>query len=354
MTANWGTPCLVAYNYDVGRMIATRGTACKVAYDYDDGRVIALATRYINADFETLADQLKPCGSITSTRSSFISSGTMTTEFVFRFSTKHTDNETGLVYYGYRLYNPELGRWINRDPIGEEDGVNVYLFIVNGTQNAYDYLGIVHTCSISRESNIVFRPPVFPESESWKWHDQMIETPFGMGRARIDPVWTENLSCEEIGPCGAHLEGEFSVSFSIDMVRAGTPHPDSRARRTNDGVDQSELHERFHYERYITLLYEPFKERLQSLGPWRSHDLVQPNAPARMVRRTTAMLKCREELRIWKAAFTQMKNTVAKSEGQHGGYVHDGINIPVKGFFEQDEAYQAWKDWYETNHSVDW
>jgi len=37
----------------------------------------------------------------------------------FRFSTKYHDDETGLVYYGYRYYSPSLGRWINRDPLEE-------------------------------------------------------------------------------------------------------------------------------------------------------------------------------------------------------------------------------------------
>ena len=32
------------------------------------------------------------------------------------------DEATALYYYGYRYYNPELGRWINRDPIGERGG----------------------------------------------------------------------------------------------------------------------------------------------------------------------------------------------------------------------------------------
>jgi RHS repeat-associated protein len=40
----------------------------------------------------------------------------------FRFSTKYHDNETGLVYYGYRYYNPIIGRWLNRDPM-EEPGL---------------------------------------------------------------------------------------------------------------------------------------------------------------------------------------------------------------------------------------
>ncbi|MBN2829283.1 MAG: hypothetical protein JXR56_03060 [Candidatus Cloacimonetes bacterium] len=31
-------------------------------------------------------------------------------------------NPTGLVYYGLRYYNPETGRFVNRDPIGLSGG----------------------------------------------------------------------------------------------------------------------------------------------------------------------------------------------------------------------------------------
>jgi hypothetical protein len=34
-------------------------------------------------------------------------------------------------YYGYRYYNPELGRWIRRDPIEESGGVNLFGFVGN-------------------------------------------------------------------------------------------------------------------------------------------------------------------------------------------------------------------------------
>jgi RHS repeat-associated protein len=34
----------------------------------------------------------------------------------FRFSTKYDDDETDLLYYGYRYYNPSTGRWLSRDP----------------------------------------------------------------------------------------------------------------------------------------------------------------------------------------------------------------------------------------------
>ena len=38
----------------------------------------------------------------------------------FRFSTKYTDDETGLVAYEYRYYNPSSGTWLNRDPLGDD------------------------------------------------------------------------------------------------------------------------------------------------------------------------------------------------------------------------------------------
>lgn len=36
-----------------------------------------------------------------------------------RFQTATDDDETDLLYYGYRYYNPSTGRWLSRDPINE-------------------------------------------------------------------------------------------------------------------------------------------------------------------------------------------------------------------------------------------
>jgi len=59
----------------------------------------------------------------------------------FRFSTKFTDEETGLVYYGYRYYAPTLGRWINRDPLEEQGGLNLYALVSNAAPNTFDIDG---------------------------------------------------------------------------------------------------------------------------------------------------------------------------------------------------------------------
>ncbi len=64
----------------------------------------------------------------------------------FRFSTKYTENESGLLYYGYRYYNPTTGRWPNRDPIEEEGGINLYGFVKNRPTGVIDYLGLNQIC----------------------------------------------------------------------------------------------------------------------------------------------------------------------------------------------------------------
>ncbi len=60
----------------------------------------------------------------------------------FGFSSKYLDVESGMAYYGYRYYLSALGRWLNRDPIGEQGGVNLYGMAGNAPVNRWDYLGL--------------------------------------------------------------------------------------------------------------------------------------------------------------------------------------------------------------------
>ena len=65
-------------------------------------------------------------------------SGSLAAFFRHRFSTKYYDVETGLYYYGYRFYSPSLMRWLNRDPIEEDGGRNIYGFCGNSSVCKYD------------------------------------------------------------------------------------------------------------------------------------------------------------------------------------------------------------------------
>ena len=47
------------------------------------------------------------------------SSGTLASANVYRFSSKERHANSGMYYYGYRFYDPNLQRWLNRDPLGD-------------------------------------------------------------------------------------------------------------------------------------------------------------------------------------------------------------------------------------------
>jgi RHS repeat-associated protein len=54
----------------------------------------------------------------------------------------HNHTQRDIPYYGFRYYDPETGRWPNRDPIKEWGGVNLYGFVGNNSISLYDILGL--------------------------------------------------------------------------------------------------------------------------------------------------------------------------------------------------------------------
>jgi len=85
-------------------------TNCFPAFD-GNGNVAALVNA---ADGTTLANyEYGPFGEV------IRATGPMARANPIRFSTKYDDDESDLLYYGYRYYKPSTGAWPNRDPIGE-------------------------------------------------------------------------------------------------------------------------------------------------------------------------------------------------------------------------------------------
>lgn len=58
-----------------------------------------------------------------------------------RYSNKERD-ATGLYYYGFRYYAPWLLRWMNPDPAGYVDGLNLYRMVQNNPATLADTLGL--------------------------------------------------------------------------------------------------------------------------------------------------------------------------------------------------------------------
>jgi RHS repeat-associated protein len=69
----------------------------------------------------------------------------------FRFSSEVWDAPLGLVDYTFRPYNPLDGRFLNRDPIGEQGGLNLYGFVGNDPVNRRDRLGL----NVENKINII-------------------------------------------------------------------------------------------------------------------------------------------------------------------------------------------------------
>jgi RHS repeat-associated protein len=61
--------------------------------------------------------------------------------------TGHFQHEpSGLALALYRGYSPSLGRWLNRDPIGEKGGMNLYEYAGNSPGVYYDPYGLFNAC----------------------------------------------------------------------------------------------------------------------------------------------------------------------------------------------------------------
>jgi RHS repeat-associated protein len=54
-----------------------------------------------------------------------------------RYSGKERD-ATGMYYYGFRYYVPWIGRWLNPDPAGEVDGLNLYAMVAGNPTSYVD------------------------------------------------------------------------------------------------------------------------------------------------------------------------------------------------------------------------
>lgn len=59
----------------------------------------------------------------------------------WRFSSKRTE-ETGLIFFGLRFYDPVLQRFLTPDPSGFADGPNLYLYTHNSPLNRLDLFGL--------------------------------------------------------------------------------------------------------------------------------------------------------------------------------------------------------------------
>lgn len=73
------------------------------------------------------------------------------------------DSESGFYQVRYRYLHAELGRWLSRDPIGENGGLNLYGFALNNPIELNDSFGLLYCAGvIGRHPQ-----PIDPNMASW-------------------------------------------------------------------------------------------------------------------------------------------------------------------------------------------
>ena len=169
------------------------GVAHLAAYD-GNGNVVGLvdgSTGTVSAryEYDPFGNTLRMTGN-----------GTIAAENAFRFSTKRADDPTGLVLYEYRAYSPALGRWPNRDPIGEDGGRNLYAFTGNAPIGRFDRDGREHsTYSLYGAWDMFANLFVGDPFDNYTISDQLIRA----ARGRLGPVKTEiDLDLRKAVACG--------------------------------------------------------------------------------------------------------------------------------------------------------
>ena len=65
-------------------------------------------------------------------------SGLLAAANLYRFSSEEAHLNSGLVYYLYRFYDPNLQRWVNRDPLEESFDWDLYRYVYNCPVDYFD------------------------------------------------------------------------------------------------------------------------------------------------------------------------------------------------------------------------
>ena len=154
-------------------------TACYIALNDYLGNVIGL----VDASDGTIAAayEYDPFGR------PLRETGSYAAQNPFRFSSQYTDSESGLVYFGFRYYHPQWGRFLNRDPIEELGGNNLYRFVSNDPVNRWDLLGLLGSLSGPRPkgTNILGMHPDghAATQAAWKEHRREQQNKLSIGES---------------------------------------------------------------------------------------------------------------------------------------------------------------------------
>ncbi|MBN1917558.1 MAG: RHS repeat-associated core domain-containing protein [Verrucomicrobia bacterium] len=117
----------------IGGLLYTRAADGSLGYFHYDGQgnVVSVTdesrTEVAYYEYDAWGNILTQCGSLANE---------------FAFSTKQASLGSGLIDFGYRWYDPQTGRWTQRDPMGTIGGANLYMYVNGNPVNILDPYGL--------------------------------------------------------------------------------------------------------------------------------------------------------------------------------------------------------------------
>ena len=191
-----------------------------------------------------------------------------------RFPGQYFDAETGLHYNFHRYYDPRVGRYVRRDPIGLDGGVNVFLYALNDPISKRDVLGL----TFSRSDLDIKTGPSWDEGGTPKisftcncgWIDWSHLNPKG-AKEFLQKFKDPSLSGTQDSPY-------YVLSYGQDSLRFGLIGPEVQfSYKVWYGLSQPEIYE---VALAIFMKVSEAFEREQGtyslqtpLGPWRPETL---------------------------------------------------------------------------------
>jgi RHS repeat-associated protein len=167
--------------------------------------------------------------------------------------------ELGLILTHYRAYDPRLGRWLSRDPIGENGGVNLYGYVGNGPVNAVDPLGLMIFFVPTQSTPVLGLPQAyepargirtqghqqFPgpanSAQRHQWAAQQSASQFGTTNARLLGIGNElqGLFLHDLTNLESRLDGTSPWAFQVeDLLDNEVGFDRAREQRRRDCEEQ--------------------------------------------------------------------------------------------------------------------
>lgn len=150
----------------------------------------------------------------------------------YKFTGRRYDPESGLYFYRARMYSPELGRFLQTDPVGYVDGPNLYTYCSNRPIGASDPYGLFYFAK--RPLNV---------GSGYVWNAGDVEDLLNWELVHEHGFFEDKPKAGEPDNVGFRPSGRFYTENRNDYRFVGTKHyDDALMREALNNVQDGKYH----------------------------------------------------------------------------------------------------------------